>query len=234
MLPTTFRDELKREEELKKRLKAKLEVARFLQETVKVMAKGLKQSRSGYTREKADKLYDFMKKVRSGDATVTNEDITRFAKLFGDEFTLDHISRGQLTNMCKLVGIAPYGTDGYLRNSLRDKLRDLKNDDKVIRREGVESLSVAELQSVSRARACARTPPSAPSWSARSTIGSTSPQRQAPAVAPGVVARVHHHARGGRRRPGRSSSAGHGRGRRELVGRGAWTSSRRRSGRTPR
>jgi len=152
MLPTTFRDELKREEELKKRLKAKLEVARFLQETVKVMAKGLKQSRSGYTREKADKLYDFMKKVRSGDATVTNEDITRFAKLFGDEFTLDHISRGQLTNMCKLVGIAPYGTDGYLRNSLRDKLRDLKNDDKVIRREGVESLSVAELQSVSRAR----------------------------------------------------------------------------------
>ena len=36
----------------------------YLQDTVKVMAKGLKQSRSGYTREKADKLYDFMKKAR--------------------------------------------------------------------------------------------------------------------------------------------------------------------------
>ena len=83
MLPTTFRDELKREEELKKRLKAKLEVARFLQETVKVMAKGLKQSRSGYTREKADKLYDFMKKVRSR-TTVNNGDVVQFAKLFGD------------------------------------------------------------------------------------------------------------------------------------------------------
>ena len=35
-----------------------------LEDTVKVMAKGLKQSRSGYTREKADKLYDFMKKAR--------------------------------------------------------------------------------------------------------------------------------------------------------------------------
>lgn len=93
MLPTTFRNELKHEEELKKRLKAKLEVARFLQDTVKVMAKGLKQSRSGYTRDRADKLYDFMKRLRSGDATVTNDDITRFAKLFGDEFTLDHIRR---------------------------------------------------------------------------------------------------------------------------------------------
>ena len=152
MLPTTFRDELKHEEELKKRLKAKLEVARFLQDTVKVMAKGLKQSRSGYTREKADKLYDFMKKVRSGDATVTNDDITRFSRLFGDEFTLDHISRGQLTNMCKFVGLSPYGTDSYLRRQLKDKLKELKLDDKVIAREGVESLSVAELQSVSRAR----------------------------------------------------------------------------------
>ena len=152
MLPTTFRDELKHEEELKKRLKAKLEVARFLQDTVKVMAKGLKQSRSGYTREKADKLYDFMKKVRSGDATVTNDDITRFSRLFGDEFTLDHISRGQLTNMCKFVGLSPYGTDSYLRRQLKDKLKELKSDDKVIAREGVASLSVAELQSVSRAR----------------------------------------------------------------------------------
>ena len=156
MLPTTFRDELKHEEELKKRLKAKLEVARFLQDTVKVMAKGLKQSRSGYTREKADKLYDFMKKVRSGDATVTNDDITRFSRLFEDEFTLDHISRGQLTNMCKFVGLSPYGTDSYLRRQLKDKLKELKSDDKVIAREGVASLSVAELQSVSRARGYAR------------------------------------------------------------------------------
>jgi len=152
MLPTTFRNELKHEEELKKKLNAKLEVARFLQDTVSVMAKGLKQSRSGYTRERASTLYDFMKKVRAGDANVKNDDITRFAKLFKDEFTLDHISRGQLTNMCKLVGLAPYGTDTYLRYQLRNKLRELKQDDKQIMSEGVENMSVAELQSASRAR----------------------------------------------------------------------------------
>ena len=152
MLPSTFRNDLKHEEQLKKKLKAKLEVARFLQDTVRVMAKGLKQSRSGYTRDKADKLYDFMKRVRSGDATVTNDDISKFATLFGDEFTLDHISRGQLANMCRFVGIAPYGTDFYLRNQLSQKLRSLKNDDKVIKQDGIGALSLEELKSANRAR----------------------------------------------------------------------------------
>ena len=103
-------DELSAREELRS-ASGELEVARFLQETVKVMAKGPKQSRSGYTREKADKLYDFMKKVRSGDATVTNEDITRSRSSSG---TSSRWTTSRLTNMCKLVGIAPYGTDGYL------------------------------------------------------------------------------------------------------------------------
>ena len=66
MLPTTFRNDLKHEEELKKKLKAKLEVARFLQDTVRMMAKGLKHSRDGVTRDRADDLYVFMKKIRSG------------------------------------------------------------------------------------------------------------------------------------------------------------------------
>ena len=151
MLPSTFRNDLKHEEELKKKLKAKLEVARFLQDTVRVMAKGLKQSRSGYTRDKADKLYDFMKRVRSGDATVTNDDISKFATLFGDEFTLDHISRGQLANMCRFVGIAPYGST-FTSHQLSQKLPSLKNDDRVIKQDGIALLSLEELKSANRAR----------------------------------------------------------------------------------
>jgi LETM1 and EF-hand domain-containing protein 1 len=45
-----------------------------------------------------------------------------------------------------------YGTDTYLRYQLREKLRTLKQDDREIKKEGVENLSVAELQSASRAR----------------------------------------------------------------------------------
>ena len=151
MLPTTFRDELKYEEELKKKLKAKLEVARFLQDTVRMMAKGLKHSRNGVTRERADELYVFMKKIRTG-MEVTNEDITKFSKIFNDEFTLHQINRAQLVNMCKFVGIAPYGTDTFLRFQLRTKLRDLKNDDKTIYFEGLTNMTTSELRSAARAR----------------------------------------------------------------------------------
>ena len=151
MLPTTFRDELKHEEELKKKLKAKLEVARFLQDTVRMMAKGLKHSRSGVTRDRADELYVFMKKIRTG-MKVTNDDILKFSKLFNDEFTLYQVNRAQLVNMCKFVGIAPYGTDTFLRYQLRTKLRDIKNDDKTIYFEGLTNMTTSELRSAARAR----------------------------------------------------------------------------------
>lgn len=151
MLPTTFRNDLKHEEELKKKLKAKLEVARFLQDTVRMMAKGLKHSRSGVTRDRADDLYVFMKKIRSG-AKVTNEDILKFSKLFNDEFTLYQVERAQLVNMCKFVGIAPYGTDTFLRFQLRTKLREIKNDDKLIYFEGLNNMTTSELRSAARSR----------------------------------------------------------------------------------
>ena len=151
MLPTTFRNDLKHEEELKKKLKAKLEVARFLQDTVRMMAKGLKHSRSGVTRDRADDLYVFMKKIRSG-AKVTNDDILKFSKLFNDEFTLYQVERAQLVNMCKFVGIAPYGTDTFLRFQLRNKLREIKNDDKLIYFEGLKNMTTSELRSAARSR----------------------------------------------------------------------------------
>ena len=84
--------------------------------------------------------------------TVTNEQIVRFAKLFNDDFTLDNINRTQLVNMCKFVGISPYGTDTFLRYQLRNKLREIKQDDRLIQLEGVEGLSDEELKSAARTR----------------------------------------------------------------------------------
>jgi len=75
-----------------------------------------------------------------------------FAKLFNDELTLDNMSRPRLVNMCKYMGIRPFGTDNYLRFMLRKKLQDIKNDDKMIQAEGVESLSEEELRQACRER----------------------------------------------------------------------------------
>ncbi|KAK8541796.1 hypothetical protein V6N13_137613 [Hibiscus sabdariffa] len=151
MLPSTFQDKMKEQEALKRRLNARIEYAKFLQDTVKEMAKEIQNTRSGDIKKTAEDLDEFMNKVRTG-AGVSNDEILGFAKLFNDELTLDNISRPRLVNMCKYMGISPYGTDAYLRYMLRRRLQEIKSDDKMIQAEGVESLSEAELQQACRER----------------------------------------------------------------------------------
>ncbi|XP_055813144.1 uncharacterized protein LOC129882736 [Solanum dulcamara] len=151
MLPSTFQDKMKEQEALKRRLIARIEYAKFLQDTLKEMAKEVQNSRSGELKKTAEDLDEFLSKVRRG-AGVTNEEILGFAKLFNDELTLDNISRPRLVSMCKYMGISPYGTDAYLRFMLRKRLQRIKDDDKLIQAEGVESLSEAELREDCRER----------------------------------------------------------------------------------
>eukprot|EP00271_Cylindrocystis_brebissonii_P009140 TRINITY_DN23818_c0_g1_i1.p1 TRINITY_DN23818_c0_g1~~TRINITY_DN23818_c0_g1_i1.p1 ORF type:complete len:846 (+),score=171.33 TRINITY_DN23818_c0_g1_i1:88-2625(+) len=151
MLPSTFQDKMKAEEALKRKLKARLEMAKFLQETVGEMAKEVKSSKSGDMEKKAESLQQFMKKVRTG-GRVTNTEILSFAKLFNDELTLESISRPRLVSMCKYMGLQVFGTDAYLRYNLRTKLDAIKEDDLMIRNEGVESLTEAELRTACRER----------------------------------------------------------------------------------
>ncbi|KAB2008892.1 hypothetical protein ES319_D10G130800v1 [Gossypium barbadense] len=151
MLPSTFQDKMKEQEALKRRLHARIEYAKFLQDTVKEMAKEVQNSRSGEIKQTAEDLDEFLNRVRRG-AGVSNDEILGFAKLFNDELTLDNISRPRLVNMCKYMGISPFGTDAYLRYMLRKRLQWIKNDDKMIQAEGVESLSEAELREDCRER----------------------------------------------------------------------------------
>ncbi|CAA6668458.1 unnamed protein product [Spirodela intermedia] len=151
MLPSTFQDKMKEEEKMKRKLNARIEYAKFLQDTAQEMAKEVQISRSGEIKQTAEDLDEFLNKVRRG-SPVSNEEILGFAKLFNDELTLDNISRPRLVNMCKYMGIQPYGTDKYLRYMLRRKLQEIKNDDKLIQAEGIESLSDSELRQACRDR----------------------------------------------------------------------------------
>lgn len=144
MLPSQFESKLKKEEQLKKKIKAQLELAKFLQDTVDAIAHELRRSESQDTVATAQSLERFIERCRKGQS-VTNEEIMRFSKLFSDEITLDNISRAQLVAMCKYMNLSPFGTDAYLRTKLRNKLRKLKADDRFIYWEGVDSLSLEEL-----------------------------------------------------------------------------------------
>ena len=91
---------------MKHQLKARIEMAKFLQETTEAMADALAQSRCGDVGATAAELYDFMRRVRSGGA-VSNEDIKRFAKLFNDELTLDTVDRVQVRSPRGAVRFSP-------------------------------------------------------------------------------------------------------------------------------
>ncbi len=58
-----------------------------------------------------------MPQVRAGEP-VSQYDVVKFAQLFNDELTLDNLERIHLVNLCRFVGIQPFGTDAFLARSL--------------------------------------------------------------------------------------------------------------------
>jgi LETM1 and EF-hand domain-containing protein 1 len=92
-----------------------------------------------------------LKKARTGEA-IPPDVIIKFAKYFEDNLTLDNMGRMQLINMCKYMGIPPYGNDNLLRFQLRHRIRLLKDDDQRILWEGIESLTKMELREACRER----------------------------------------------------------------------------------
>ncbi|NWX21689.1 LETM1 protein, partial [Aegotheles bennettii] len=148
MLPSTFETKSKKEERLKKELRVKLELAKFLQDTIEEMALKNKAAKGNVTKD----FSTFFQKIRETGERPSNEEILRFSKLFEDELTLDNLTRPQLVALCKLLELQSIGTNNFLRFQLTMRLRTIKADDKMIAEEGVDSLTVKELQAACRAR----------------------------------------------------------------------------------
>ncbi|KAI1732103.1 LETM1-like protein [Ditylenchus destructor] len=142
------------EEKIRRQLKVRTEMAKFLQDTLEEIA--LERKSKAKDSEKESKAYEFsqfLRKLRTEGGYVSNTDLFKFTKLFEDELTLDNLSMSQLRALCRILSIPPLGTHEILRFQLHMKLRDLKADDRMIAAEGgVEALSVLELQSACRAR----------------------------------------------------------------------------------
>ncbi|CAH1099864.1 unnamed protein product [Psylliodes chrysocephalus] len=148
MLPSTFQTATEKEDKMKQRLKVQLEMAKFLQGTLDDMAVQHKDRSS----EQAKEFVNWFNKVRTSGEHVSTEEIMRFAKLFQDEITLDSLSRSQLIALCRVLEVQTLGTNNFLRFQLRMKLRSLAADDKMIQKEGVNTLTLSEVQQACRAR----------------------------------------------------------------------------------
>ena len=151
MLPSTFQAKLKKEENMKKELTIRLEIASFLQGTLLEMAKKKKKGSSDSDSANATEVLDFMENGKMGKP-LPNSQVIKMASLFEDELTLANISRPQLIQMCLYMGTKPFGGDGMLRFQLRNKMRAIKEDDRRILWEGVDSLTFNELQDACRER----------------------------------------------------------------------------------
>ncbi|XP_033253402.1 mitochondrial proton/calcium exchanger protein-like [Drosophila miranda] len=148
MLPSTFQTPKDQQDKLRQSLGVRLEVAKFLQQTLDQMPVQHKEHSS----EEAKAFEAFFNKIRHPSEIVSNEDIIKFAKRFDDEITLDSLSREQLAALCRVLEINTLGTSNLLRFQLRLKLRYLATDDRVIVREGVDTLDLIELQQACKAR----------------------------------------------------------------------------------
>ncbi|KIM49178.1 hypothetical protein M413DRAFT_98946 [Hebeloma cylindrosporum] len=147
MLPSTFEDKYAAEEKQRKLLRVRLDMAKFLQETLR--ESGLKAN-AHIVGSEAFKA--FFLKVRSTGESPSAADIINVAKLFDDDLTLDNLSRPQLVSMSRYMGLNAFGTDNFLRGAIRSRLIYLRRDDQLIDAEGVDELSTSELQAACQSR----------------------------------------------------------------------------------
>ncbi|KAH7313666.1 LETM1-like protein-domain-containing protein [Stachybotrys elegans] len=147
MLPSTFEGQKSKENKAALLRSTRKEVSGFLRQTLQESGLPLSQA----TAQK-EEFANFFRKVRSTGEAPTSQDVIKVCKIFRDDLTLDNLSRPQLVSMCKYMNLNSFGTDMMLRYQIRHRMRQIKRDDKAISFEGVDSLTVAELQNACAAR----------------------------------------------------------------------------------
>ncbi|PSS08656.1 hypothetical protein M430DRAFT_69911 [Amorphotheca resinae ATCC 22711] len=141
MLPSTYEGQKSKDSKATSLRATRKEVGNFLRNTLKET--GLPLSPATAQREE---FTQFFRKVRATGEAPTASDVITVCKLFKDDLTLDNLSRPQLVGMCKYMNLNTFGTDMMLRYQIRHRMRQIKRDDRAISFEGVDSLSVPELQ----------------------------------------------------------------------------------------
>lgn len=141
LLPSTYEGQTSREAKAARLRQTRKNVSSFLRETLRET--GLPVSA---TTAKKEEFIEFFRKVRSTGEQPTKDDVIKVCRMFKDDLTLDNLSRPQLVGICKYMNLNTFGTDAMLRYQIRHRMRQIKRDDKAISFEGVDSLSVPELQ----------------------------------------------------------------------------------------
>ncbi|KAJ5252328.1 hypothetical protein N7489_002738 [Penicillium chrysogenum] len=147
MLPSTYEGQKARDAKALNLRSTRKEVSGFLRNTIR--ESGLPLTAATV---KNEEFTDFFRKIRTTGESPSTEDVIKVCKIFKDDLTLDNLSRPQLVGICRYMNLNAFGTDAMLRYTIRHRMRQIKRDDRAIYHEGVDSLSVPELQMASASR----------------------------------------------------------------------------------
>lgn len=141
LLPSTYEGKSSKDKKAQVLRNTRKEVSSFLHDTLRET--GLPVS---VINAKKEEFTTFFHKLRNSGESPSHDDVIKVCKIFKDDLTLDNLSRSQLVAICRYMNLNTFGTDALLRYSIRHRMRQIKRDDKAIYLEGVDSLSVPELQ----------------------------------------------------------------------------------------
>ncbi|KAI5291657.1 hypothetical protein KEM54_002234 [Ascosphaera aggregata] len=141
LLPSTYEGKSEKDKKSQVLRNTRKEVSSFLHDTLGET--GLPVS---VITAKKEEFTTFFHKIRNSGESPSHDDVIKVCKIFKDDLTLDNLSRSQLVAICRYMNLNTFGTDALLRYSIRHRMRQIKRDDKAIYLEGVDSLSVPELQ----------------------------------------------------------------------------------------
>ncbi|CAO0792039.1 unnamed protein product [Mucor circinelloides] len=151
MLPSTFENKKIQDEKKRKLLNVRLDMARFLQETIAESGSN-NVSNSSDDMTAGQEFVQFFRKVRMTGEQASTDDLLKIASKFEEELTLDNLSRPQLVSICRYMNINAFGTDNFLRYQIRNRMHQLKKDDEAIQQEGIDHLTTMELNAACAAR----------------------------------------------------------------------------------
>jgi LETM1 and EF-hand domain-containing protein 1, mitochondrial len=141
MLPSTYEGQKSKDSKVANLRATRKEVSNFLRNTLKETGLPLSSVKA-----QKEEFTNFFRKVRATGEAPTASDVIKVCQIFKDDLTLDNLSRPQLVGMCRYMNLNTFGTDMMLRYQIRHRMRQIKRDDRAISFEGVDSLSVPELQ----------------------------------------------------------------------------------------
>jgi LETM1 and EF-hand domain-containing protein 1 len=154
MLPSSFQTKSEKAAKQLRETRARIEYAKFLQDTLAEMAVDLKKrAKTGEISATAAELTTFLQKLKSGEISgISSFEITKFRQVFAEELPLWKLNRAQLQELCRFMSVNAFGPDALLRINLRLAMNKIKKDDQELFSIGVENLPYEELKHSCRAR----------------------------------------------------------------------------------